>query len=107
MPPIGKLPPVMRSGAALIMEIHVLPEESTQSHFIEGAFRDDVTNWWVFGAECLMGMQRSAGFKDVHMSLKAKCDNRHPLDSKVAVEGCLAAGGAWFSASKNLADLKI
>ena len=98
---IEKLYSIMRPGATLLMETHVLSEISTQSQFIEGAFWGDKTYWWVFGAECLMGMLRSAGFKDVRMPLKADCDSRNPLNHRLTVEGYPAGARAWFIASKN------
>lgn len=98
---IEKLASIMRPGATLLMETHVLSEESTQSQFIEGAFWGDETYWWVFGAECLMGMLRSAGFKDIRMPLKADCDSRNPSNSKVTVEGHPAGARAWFVATKS------
>lgn len=98
---IEKLASVMQPGATLMMETHVMSEASTQSRFIEGAFWGDETYWWVFGAECLMGMLRSAGFKDVHMPLKEDCDSRNPLDPKVTVEGHPAGARAWFIATKS------
>lgn len=98
---IEKLAAIMRPGATLLIETHVLSEESTQSQFIEGAFWGDETYWWIFGAECLMGMLRSAGFKDVRMPLKADCDSRNPLNARVTVEGHPAGARAWFVATKS------
>lgn len=98
---IEKLASIMRPGATLLMETHVLSEPSTQSQFIEGAFWGDETYWWIFGAECLMGMLRSAGFKDVRMPLKADCDSRNPLDSRMTVEGHPAGARAWFVATRS------
>lgn len=98
---IEKLASVMRPGATLVMESHVLSEDSSQSQFIAGAFWGDETYWWVFGAECLMGMLRSAGFKDVRMPLKADCDSRNPLNPRVTVEGHPAGARAWFVATKS------
>jgi tRNA (mo5U34)-methyltransferase len=98
---IEKLASVMEPGATLLLETHVLSEASTQSQFIEGAFWGDETYWWVFGAECLMGMLRSAGFKDVRMPLKADCDSRNPANPKVTVEGYPAGARAWFVATRS------
>jgi SAM-dependent methyltransferase len=98
---IEKLASIMRSGATLLMETHVLSEESTQSQFIEDAFWGDDTYWWIFGDECLMGMLRSAGFKDIRMPLKAACNSRNPLDPLVTVEGYPAGSRAWFVATKS------
>ena len=92
---IEKLASIMRPGAT-----HVLSESSTQSQFIEAAFWGDKTYWWIFGAECLMGMLRSAGFKDVRMPLKADCDSRNPSNPRVTVEGHPAGARAWFVATK-------
>jgi tRNA (mo5U34)-methyltransferase len=98
---IEKLASIMRPGATLLMETHVLSEASTQSQFIEGAFWGDETYWWIFGAECLMGMLRSGGFKDVRMPLKADCDSRNPLNPRVTVEGYPAGARAWFVATRS------
>lgn len=81
------------------METHVLSEAPTRSQFIAGAFLGDETYWWIFGAECLMSRLRSGGFKDVRMSLKADCDSRNPLNSRVTVEGHPAGTRAWFVAT--------
>lgn len=98
---IEKLASIMRPGATLLMETHVLSEASTQSQFIEDAFWGDETYWWIFGAECLMGMLRSAGFENVRMPLKAECDSRNPENPKVTVEGHPAGARAWFVATKS------
>jgi hypothetical protein len=98
---IEKLASIMRPGAILLMETHVLSEASTQSQFIEGTFWGDETYWWVFGAEYLMGMLRSAGFKDVRMPLKADCDSRNTLNSRVTVEGHPAGVRAWFVVTRS------
>lgn len=97
---IDKLARIMKPGATLLMETHVLSERSTQAQFIEGAFWGDETYWWIFGDECLMGMLRSAGFKDVRMPLKANCSSRNPADPKFTVEGYPAGARAWFVATK-------
>lgn len=97
---IEKLASIMRPGATLLMETHVLSEPSTQSQFIEDEFWGDETYWWIFGAECLMGMLRSCGFKDVRMPLKADCDSRNPSNPKLTVEGHPAGARAWFVATK-------
>lgn len=97
---IEKLASVMHSGASLLLETHVLSEESTQSQFIEGAFWGDETYWWVFGAQCLMGMLRSSGFKDVRMPFKVECNSRNPLNPGVTVEGYRAGSRAWIVATR-------
>jgi 2-polyprenyl-3-methyl-5-hydroxy-6-metoxy-1,4-benzoquinol methylase len=33
--------------------------------FIEGAYGQDVSNWWIYGPTCVERMVRAAGFKDV------------------------------------------
>lgn len=99
---IEKLASIMRPGATLLLETHVLSETTTQSQFIENEFWGDETYWWIFGDECLMGMLRSAGFKDVRMPLKADCDSRNPLNSRVTVEGHPAGARAWFVATRAL-----
>ena len=35
--------------------------------FIEGRYHSDATNWWIPGIGCVMGMARSAGFKQVEI----------------------------------------
>jgi SAM-dependent methyltransferase len=97
---LKKLASIMQPGATLLMESHVLSEECTQSQFIEGAFWGDETYWWIFGAECLMGMLRASGFTDVSMPFKADCDSRNPLNPKLTVEGYLAGARAWFVATR-------
>lgn len=97
---IEKLASILQPGATLLMESHVLSEESMQSQFIEGAFWSDTTYWWIFGAECLMSMLRSAGFTDVRMPLKADCSSRNPLNPRVTVEGHPAGARAWFVATR-------
>lgn len=98
---IEKLASVMKPGATLLIETHVLSEPSSQAQFIEGAFWGDQTYWWVFGDQCLSGMLRAAGFRDVRMPLKADCDSRNPADPKFTVEGYPAGARAWFLATKS------
>ena len=97
---LDKVASVMRPGSQLLMETHVLSEPSHQARFIEHAFWGDVTYWWIFGDECLMGMLRSSGFKDVKMMFKADCDSRNPANPRVTVEGHPAGARAWFTATK-------
>ena len=97
---IDKLAAIMRPGATLLMETHVLLETSTQAQFVEGSFWGDETYWWIFGDQCLMGMLRSSGFTDVRMALKAACDSRNPANPKVTVEGHPAGARAWFVATR-------
>ncbi|MBN2437570.1 MAG: DUF1698 domain-containing protein [Deltaproteobacteria bacterium] len=97
---IEKLSAIMRPGAILLMETHVLSETSSQTQFVEGSFWGDETYWWIFGDQCLMGMLRSSGFKDVRMPFKAACDSRNPADSKITVEGHPAGARAWFVATR-------
>jgi tRNA (mo5U34)-methyltransferase len=97
---IEKLASIMQPGATLLMETHILSEPSNRAEFIEGAFWGDQTYWWIFGAECLMGMLRSCGFKDVSMALKADCNSRNPLDPTKTVEGHPAGARAWFIATR-------
>jgi SAM-dependent methyltransferase len=97
---LEKLASIMTSGATLLMETHVLSEASSQAQFIEGAFWGDETYWWIFGDECLVGMLRSAGFKDVRMPFKADCDSRNPADPRTTVEGYPAGARGWFVATR-------
>lgn len=97
---IEKLAAVMRPGATLLMETHVLLETSSQAQFVEGPFWGDETYWWIFGDQCLMGMLRSGGFRDVCMPLKAACDSRNPANPKITVEGHPAGARAWFVATR-------
>jgi hypothetical protein len=96
-----RLASVMKPGARLVMETHVLSERSTHAHFVEGAFWGDETYWWIFGDECLSGMLRSAGFRDVKVALKADCDSRNPRNPRVTVEGHPAGARAWFTAVRS------
>jgi len=97
---IEKISSVMRPGSQLLMETHVLSETSQQALFIEDTFWGDVTYWWIFGDECLTGMLRSSGFKEVKMMFKADCDSRNPANPRVTVEGHPAGARAWFTATK-------
>jgi tRNA (mo5U34)-methyltransferase len=97
---LDKIASVMRPGARLLMETHVLSETSKQACFIEDAFWGDETYWWIFGDQCLMGMLRSSGFRDVRMMLKADCDSRNPDDPRRTVEGHPAGARAWFTATR-------
>lgn len=97
---IERLAAIMRPGATLLMETHILLETSSQAQFIEGSFWGDATYWWIFGDQCLMGMLRSGGFKDVRMPLKAACDSRNPADPRTTVEGHPAGARAWFVATR-------
>ena len=98
---VEKLASIMRPATTLLMETHILSEPSNRAEFIEGAFWGDQTSWWIFGAECRMGMLRSCGFKDVSMALKADCDSRNPQDQKTTVEGLPAGARAWFIATRS------
>lgn len=97
---LEKLSRIMRSGATLVMETHVLSESSMQSQFIENAFWGDETYWWIHGDECFKAMLRASGFKDVRMPYKADCHSRNPADPKITVEGHAAGARAWFVATK-------
>ena len=97
---IQTLASLMKPGARLVMETHVLSERSSQAHFVEGAFWGDQTYWWIFGDECLSAMLRSCGFKDVKVALKADCDSRNPRNPRVTVEGHPAGARAWFTATR-------
>ncbi len=39
------------------------PALTSMARFIEGTYRDDPTNWWIYGPECLEGIVRAAGFQ--------------------------------------------
>lgn len=97
---LDKIASVMRPGAELLLETHVLSETSRQAYFVEDAFWGDETYWWIFGDECLMGMLRSSGFTDVKLAYKADCDSRNPANPRVTVEGHPAGARAWFTATK-------
>jgi len=97
---LEKIASIMKPGAKLLIETHALSESSKQACFIEGPFWGDVTYWWIFGDECLMGMLRSTGFKDVRMPLKADCDSRNPKNRRLTVEGYPAGARAWFVATR-------
>ena len=36
---------------------------TSMARFIEGSYRADSTNWWIYGPQCLEGMVRAAGFR--------------------------------------------
>jgi tRNA (mo5U34)-methyltransferase len=40
------------------------PALTFMARFIEGTYRGDATNWWIFGPQCLEGMVRAAGFQN-------------------------------------------
>lgn len=98
---IDKIASVMRPGSRLLMETHVLSETSRQAYFVEDSFWGDVTYWWIFGDECLMGMLRSSGFKDVRLEFKANCDSRNPANPGLTIEGHPAGARAWFTATRS------
>lgn len=97
---LDALATVMKRGARLVLETHVLSERSNDARFVEGAFWGDDSYWWIFGDECLMAMLRASGFADVSMTLKADCLSRNPRDPLVTVEGHPAGARAWFTATK-------
>jgi len=97
---VEKLASIMRPGATLVIESHVLLETSSRAQFIEGPFWGDESYWWIFGDQCLMGMLRSSGFRDVRMPLKGACHSRNPADPKTTVEGHPAGARAWFVATR-------
>ncbi len=97
---LEKLASVMRPGTTLLIETHVLLESSSQAQFIENSFWGDTSYWWIFGDQCLMGMLRASGFKDVRMPLKSACDSRNPADSRKTIEGHPAGARAWFIATR-------
>lgn len=51
----------------LLLETEALLDEqdTDKIKFIEHTYKNDGTNWWIFGEECLKGMLRSVGFKFV------------------------------------------
>lgn len=96
---LERIASVMQPGGRLIMETHVLSETSQHAYFVEDAFWGDTTYWWIFGDDCLAGMLRSCGFRDVRVALKADCDSRNPANPKVTVEGHPAGARAWLTAT--------
>lgn len=98
---LERIASIMKPGARLLLETHVLSERSSQAAFIENAFWGDATYWWIFGDECMMGMLRTAGFSSVTMALKADCDSRNPDNPRITVEGHPAGARAWFVATKS------
>lgn len=51
----------------VLLETETLTEEqdADKMKFIEHTYRNDGTNWWIYGEECLKSMLRSVGFKFV------------------------------------------
>jgi len=51
----------------ILLETEALVDEkgTDKMKFIEHSYRNDGTNWWIFGEECLKSMLRSVGFKFV------------------------------------------
>jgi tRNA (mo5U34)-methyltransferase len=39
------------------------PGLTHMARFLEGPYRGDPTNWWIYGPQCLEGMVRAAGFQ--------------------------------------------
>ena len=51
-------------GTILVESEFILdPIHTHMARFIEGTYRDDETNWWIYGPECMAGMVRAAGFR--------------------------------------------
>ena len=46
-------------------ECLVNEQDACKMRFIEHTYRNDSTNWWIYGEECLRAMLRSVGFKFV------------------------------------------
>ena len=97
---LDRLAAIMRPGAKLVLETHVLAEPSSQALFIEGAFWGDETYWWIHGDACLEGLLRLSGFHNVDIKVKMACHSRNPADPAVPVEGYPAGARAWVVAEK-------
>jgi SAM-dependent methyltransferase len=97
---LDTLSSMMKPGARLVLETHVLSRPSDDARFVEGSFWGDATYWWIFGDQCLMAMLRASGFAEVSMKFKADCDSRNPSNPELTVEGHPAGARAWFTATK-------
>ncbi|MEM7205930.1 MAG: DUF1698 domain-containing protein [Planctomycetota bacterium] len=53
---------VCRQTLLIECEFLVDPALTDCARFIEGEYRGDPTNWWIFGPRCLEGMVRAVGF---------------------------------------------
>jgi tRNA (mo5U34)-methyltransferase len=95
---LERLASIMREGASLVLETHVLSEPSMQAQFIETSFWSDPTYWWIFGDGCIQAMLRACGFREVRMPLKLDCDSRNPADPRTTVEGHPPGARAWLIA---------
>jgi tRNA (mo5U34)-methyltransferase len=59
----AKLSAVCTGTIYVETEFLLEPELTAMARFIEGAYKDDLNNWWIHGPECLEGMVRASGFR--------------------------------------------
>lgn len=97
---ISTLHKKLRSGGTLLLETHILSESSSMAQFIENSFRNDKTYWWILGDECVKGILRATGFKDVEMVTKAPAPSKNAADPFTTIQGYDAGARARFVAVK-------
>ncbi len=75
----------------ILLETEALVDEkgTDKMKFIEHSYKNDGTNWWIFGEECLKGMLRSVGFKFVQ---SYTYPNDHPTLGKHYYQGFTEEG---------------
>lgn len=67
--------------------------------FIEESFRGDYSYWRISGVECIQGMMRASGFRDVEVVYQGVCESSlNPHDSDHTVEGHYKEGRGMFKA---------
>ncbi len=59
---LSKLSALCTDTILIESEFLLDPALTSMARFIEGAYMDDPTNWWIYGPQCLEGMVRAAGF---------------------------------------------
>jgi tRNA (mo5U34)-methyltransferase len=58
---LARLSDVCADTILIESEFLLDPALTSMARFIEGTYRDDGTNWWIYGPQCLEGMVRAAG----------------------------------------------
>lgn len=61
---LARLSDVCADTILIESEFLLDPALTHMARFIEGTYRGDPTNWWIYGPQCLEGLVRTAGFRD-------------------------------------------
>lgn len=61
---LARLSDVCADTILIESEFLLDPALTSMARFIEGTYRDDPTNWWIYGPQCLEGMVTAAGFQN-------------------------------------------